>query len=170
MTVTSGYWYDDADGAVQVLNALRELQAADEEMRLRSSRDMGLNRTDMRALRFVIAQEAAGEQVTAQALAAELGISTASVTKLLDRITRAGYLERRPHPTDRRSVVVRTTPRAHGDVRKQLGPTHERMLAIAEAVPAQSREHVATFLRSMAAELASYGHEHAEVPEGGSAG
>ncbi|MFC5948581.1 MarR family winged helix-turn-helix transcriptional regulator [Pseudonocardia lutea] len=40
------------------------------------------------------------------ALARRLGIASASVTSLLDRLTVAGYVQREPHPADRRSVLV----------------------------------------------------------------
>jgi hypothetical protein len=43
-----------------------------------------------------------------------LGISTASTTNLLDRLTASGRLTRSPHPRDRRSLVVRATEHAPG--------------------------------------------------------
>lgn len=156
MAAGAGYWYDDdPPDTLPILQALRAVQRADAEMRRRASRDMGMNRTDVRALRFVIAQEVLGEVVTAQALAAELGISTASTTKLLDRLGRSGHLERHPHPTDRRSVAVGATDHAHREIRERLGPMHERMMEIARSVPARSRADVTAFLQAIAAELGS---------------
>lgn len=149
----SGYWYDDGTDLLPMLQALRDFRAADDRMRRRAGKDMGLNATDVRALRFVVAQEGLGEVVTAQALAAELDISTASTTKLLDRLARSGHLERGHHPHDRRAVAVRATAHAHEEIRRWLGPTHERMLEVARSVPPRSRADVTAFLAAMAAEL-----------------
>lgn len=44
------------------------------------------------------------------ALVKRLGIASASVTALLDRLEAAGYTRRERHPTDRRSVLVTLTP------------------------------------------------------------
>src|SRR4051794_21545764 len=44
------------------------------------------------------------------ALVKRLGIASASVTALLDRLEAAGYTRRERHPTDRRSVLVVLTP------------------------------------------------------------
>ncbi|MFR9807168.1 MarR family winged helix-turn-helix transcriptional regulator [Pseudonocardia sp. RS010] len=44
------------------------------------------------------------------AIARRLGIASASVTSLLDRLTAAGYVERQANPVDRRSVLVVLTP------------------------------------------------------------
>jgi DNA-binding MarR family transcriptional regulator len=150
----SSYWYDDSDAEPRsLLEALRSFRHADEAMRLRASRDMDMNLTDLRALRHVIARTQREDPVTPRGLATYLGISTASTTKLLDRLSASGHLERRPHPGDRRSVVVVATDEAHHEVRERLTRMHARMLAIAEAVPVASRDAVREFLLAMAAEL-----------------
>ena len=45
-------------------------------------------------------------------LAAKLGLTTGSVTAMLDRLERLGYVTRSADPADRREVVVRLTPKA----------------------------------------------------------
>ena len=44
--------------------------------------------------------------MTPAALAEESGLAPASVTDLLDRLTRKGVARRHPHPTDKRRVLV----------------------------------------------------------------
>jgi MarR family transcriptional regulator, organic hydroperoxide resistance regulator len=44
--------------------------------------------------------------LTPGALARLSGLTSGGVTVVLDRLERAGYVVRRPHPTDRRSVLV----------------------------------------------------------------
>jgi DNA-binding MarR family transcriptional regulator len=46
---------------------------------------------------------------TQQALAATLKVSPRNVTGLVDALESHGYLERRPHPTDRRALLVTMT-------------------------------------------------------------
>lgn len=48
-------------------------------------------------------------QLTPTAIADRLGMTTASVTGLLDRLATAGYLARSPNPRDRRSILVTLT-------------------------------------------------------------
>ena len=42
-------------------------------------------------------------------LADALGITTSSVTSLIDRMERSGLVKRQPHPRDRRRTVVQLT-------------------------------------------------------------
>lgn len=49
--------------------------------------------------------------ITPAALGAESGLAPASVTNLLDRLTRKGVARRRPHPTDKRRVLIEIDPR-----------------------------------------------------------
>ncbi|MCK9794456.1 MarR family transcriptional regulator [Isoptericola sp. 4D.3] len=155
---SSSYWYPHHDpDVVGMLEALRRFRLADQDMRARISTGMHMNVTDLQALRYVIAAEAAGEVATPRGLATHLHISTASTTKLLDRLTRSGHLTREPHPTDRRSLVVVATAHAHDEVRERLARMHERMAEIARAVPSESRPAVEEFLRAMAAHLDTEG-------------
>ena len=43
---------------------------------------------------------------TASRLADLSGFTTGAITGIVDRLERSGYVRRRPHPTDRRSVIV----------------------------------------------------------------
>ncbi len=81
-----------------------------------------------------------------------LGISTASTTNLLDRLTASGRLTRSPHPRDRRSLVVRATEHAPG--RPGSGWAHARANgADAAPVPEACQRAVAGFLSVMAEQL-----------------
>lgn len=89
--------------------AVRNLISTSRELTARTSRELGVNATDMDALTLL---ELHGPMGPAQ-LATQLGLRTASVTVLIDRLERAGHVERTPHPTDRRRIAVTTTPSAH---------------------------------------------------------
>ena len=53
---------------------------------------------------------AADDQLTMGVLAEQVALTSGGVTRLLDRMVRAGYVERRQCPTDRRIVYAALTP------------------------------------------------------------
>lgn len=144
------FWYTDEPDVTELLQSVRRLRRVDEEMRRRISAGMDMNLTDLRALQHVIASEEAGEVVQPHGLAHYLGISTASTTKLLDRLCASGHLVRAAHPRDGRSVVVTSTPHARAEIRERLGRMHGRMAEIARAVPVEARPAVRQFLEALA--------------------
>jgi DNA-binding MarR family transcriptional regulator len=77
-----------------------------------------VNRTDLRCLEILNQ----GEAVLPSQLAAKLGLTTGSVTVMLDRLERLGYVTRSADPSDRRKVVVRITPKAARRATKIYGP------------------------------------------------
>jgi len=161
-TVWPSYWFDDDLEGVALLQALRRFRHADETMRRRLVADLDMNATDLDALRFVIARESSGDPPSPHELSAYLQISTASTSKLLDRMTASSHLVRADHPRDRRSLVLRTTPHAHEVVRARLSRMHEAMAQAARSVPSESRGVIVEFLDTMAAVLA----DDAEVDAG----
>jgi DNA-binding MarR family transcriptional regulator len=55
-------------------------------------------------------------------LAVQLGLTTGSVTTMLDRLERLGYATRSADPADRRKVVIRITSKAAKKAAKLYGP------------------------------------------------
>lgn len=133
-------------GPVAVLRALRRWRERDEAMRRETRREMGMGETDMAALRFLIAAAGRDEPVTGKRLADHLGISSASTTKLTDRLVASGHLRRLPHPVDGRAILLQASPQTHREVRGTLSGRHERMLAAAESLNASERAAVVSFL------------------------
>ena len=149
---SSGYWYEpDATriGSVDVLNLLRRYRAAEQEMRRRTRDSMGMGETDLLALRYVLKAEREGALLTPGMLAKRIGISTASTTVLIDRLERSGHLARRPHPTDRRSLVVVSTTGSDAEVRETLGRMHRAMIDVADSLDPDELRAVARFLAGM---------------------
>lgn len=150
---------DDERG---LLRAVRELVRADREMRNRLSDSMRVNPTDLRSLRHVIRTVEQAEAgvvqgalpgVTPRRLADHLGISTAAVTTLVDRLVASGHLERTPHPTDRRSVLLVPTEQARREMSAHLADMHDRMKAIAAKVPHDARPAIIDFLQALTWEM-----------------
>lgn len=147
----SGYWYPDSTTAstVDVLNMLRRYRGAETAMRTRTRISMGMNETDLVALRFLLREQKAGRIVRPIDIARMLDISTASTTTLIDRLEKGGHARREPHPTDRRAGVVVPTVSSDDEVRETLGAMHRRMLALVDEMSDTERGVVTRFLAGM---------------------
>ncbi|WP_329549982.1 MarR family transcriptional regulator [Streptomyces sp. NBC_01356] len=82
------------------------------------ARLLGVNETDLRCLELLMS----GQPVAPGDLRDKLGLSSGSVTAMLDRLEKLEYLTRTPHPTDRRRSEVRITPQATTLAHRLMGP------------------------------------------------
>ncbi|UTX53936.1 MarR family winged helix-turn-helix transcriptional regulator [Leucobacter aridicollis] len=136
-----------------LMGALGRLRDAEQELSDASLKYMRLNETDMRALHFLIVAGNRGDLATPGTIASHLKISSASTTKLLDRLERAGHIVRRAHPTDRRALAISITPETHEAAMNTVGKQHaKRFHAAARLTPAE-RDVVIRFLDDMASEI-----------------
>lgn len=148
----SGYWYDKDDSApdaVDLLNLLRKYREAERKMRAQTRGSMGMNETDLLAIRFLLRAHRKGLILRQRDFAQELGISNASVSALIDRLCRDGYAQRVVHPSDRRSVSLVPTEYSDTEVRNTLKKMHERMLEAAHSLSIEERKAAARFLEVM---------------------
>lgn len=145
----SGYWYGQTAEGMDVLNALRDYRAAETAMRRRTRSAMGMNETDLQALRYLFEAQQDGHEVSPKELAAKLGISSASTTTLVDRLARSGHVRRKPHPKDRRALVLEATTESDCEVRQTMGDMHRRMMAVAATLSPEDAAVVVGFLTRM---------------------
>jgi DNA-binding MarR family transcriptional regulator len=124
---------------------LRRLSVANLYYATALARRLKLNLSEVAALEHL----AAKEEGTASELAARLGLSSGAVTALTDRLERAGHLERHQHPYDRRSRLLRPTPRALTEIRQQLRPLASEVEQIAAALSTEERAVVGRFLEAV---------------------
>jgi MarR family transcriptional regulator, transcriptional regulator for hemolysin len=96
----------DGENFAAVLGETSRVWRARLDERLRT---LGLSQAKWRALLCV---HRAGEALTQKEIANRLGIEGATLTALLDRLTRDDYIERREARADRRSKTVHLTPKA----------------------------------------------------------
>lgn len=135
---------------VRVLSAIRRWRESEQHSSNESRSDMALNETDMKALRYLVVAKNQGEIVTPGTLAKHLEISSASTTKLLDRLAAAGHLTRSQHPTDRRALRVTITQQTHERVRDTIGKKHARRFEVVAGLSSADRETVIRFLTTLA--------------------
>ncbi|MGO4146218.1 MarR family winged helix-turn-helix transcriptional regulator [Paenarthrobacter sp. YAF11_1] len=149
----SGLSDDDVQQISDIMAALARLREAEQRLADASLRYMKLNQSDMRALHYLIVCANHGVIATPGAIASRLNISTASTTKLLDRLERAGHVTRRAHPSDRRALAIAITPETHEAATRTVGRQQaKRFLAAARLTP-DERDTVMRFLDDMAQEI-----------------
>ena len=119
-----------AASTARVGEAVSNYQAAVDDFDREVARLLGVNETDLRCLDVLIREES--EPVTPRLLADRLGLTTGSVTAMLDRLEKIGYLTRSAHPTDKRRLIVRATDLARTRAFELMAPLLEegsRLLA-----------------------------------------
>ncbi|WES66291.1 MarR family transcriptional regulator [Microbacter sp. GSS18] len=140
----------DHDRAVMdMLVAVRAFSDALDRMNGGMKDDMDMNASDLAALRMLIMREQRGEPVSPHDVARHLRISTASTTKLLDRLTHAGHVERLPHPTDRRARVIKLTQESRRTFYRHFGDRMAAMRAIADRYDEAELGLIVRFLGEM---------------------
>lgn len=83
----------------------RDIDAFDQAVAERA----GLSRTDLRCLDLVLELMTAGTPATPRRLAEVAGLTPSTITSVLDRLERAGYVRRIREQADRRQVVLQLT-------------------------------------------------------------
>jgi DNA-binding MarR family transcriptional regulator len=99
---------------------LEAYQAAVDDFDREMARLLGVNETDLRCLEILI--QDLQDDATPRMLADRLGLTTGSVTTMLDRLEKHGYVTRSPHPDDRRKVLVHATDIATERAFALIGP------------------------------------------------
>jgi DNA-binding MarR family transcriptional regulator len=142
---------DDAElgQIVRVMNAMFRWREAEQRVGAASRRYMRLGETDMKAIRFAIVMADRGQNVTARDIADHLGISSASTTKLLDRLEAAGHIRRTRHPFDRRALAVVVNDDTRVAAEATVGREHARRFRVAAGLSPADREVVIRFLEAM---------------------
>jgi DNA-binding MarR family transcriptional regulator len=117
-----------------------------DRMRAALSRSAGITATDLDALEHL---EADGP-LTQRDLGIRLSLTSGAITMLVDRLEGAGWVRRRPHPVDRRYVLLELSPKALEGMPPALVDYHAAIRALAAKVPPAQRKAVRAFLRDAA--------------------
>lgn len=90
------------DLKIRALAAVRDYGVHLTQFRNAMSEWAGLNATDMECLRLLFQKGTA----TPSELARHTGLTSGAATAMLDRLEKAGLIERRPNPNDRRGTLI----------------------------------------------------------------
>lgn len=142
--------YTDAD---EVSWALREANRATSAVDVALARRLHLNPTDYTAMGHLMASR---EPLGPNELARQLLIAPASATELVDRLERAGHVERRRSDADRRRVEIHPTPGAIGAIIDELRPLFDQLDRIAAGLTDDERSVITSYLRHVAGATRTY--------------
>ena len=125
--------------------------------------DYGLSSTAKMALAVI---EGAGEPLEPGVIAERLIITAGSMTSMLDTLERRGLVRRKPHPTDRRKLLVDVTDDGVAILDTLLPALHARERAVIDAAlaPAEQTQLLAMLAKVQAVartDLASESHRGA---------
>jgi DNA-binding MarR family transcriptional regulator len=101
---------------VEFLMAMRQTGSTLQLLGQVAAERIGVNATDLNCLNIV----ALTGPMAAGDLARQTGLTTASITGVLDRLEEGGFVRRERDPKDRRRVIVNLNP---GPALREIGPT-----------------------------------------------
>ncbi|WP_238933506.1 MarR family winged helix-turn-helix transcriptional regulator [Brevibacillus choshinensis] len=102
-----------------LLNEMRRLSTATVLMHQSIADHLGLNSTDHKCLDFILNRE----PMTAGQLSELTNLTTGAVTGVIDRLERAGYVQRVTDPKDRRRIYIQPIhEKAYADIEPLFRP------------------------------------------------
>lgn len=128
----------------EVVGAVSALLRAEHRHAAFMAPAMGLGLTDVLALYHL-----ADEPLTAGALADRVGLTTGSITALVDRLVAHGLVDRMSDPADRRVVRIEMTTHGRADTFAMLQQFIGEVEKLCAATSTNDRVVVARFLRAL---------------------
>ncbi|QTJ69079.1 MarR family transcriptional regulator [Rhodococcus sp. ZPP] len=142
------------DESAQTVHKLRALAVELNLLGAEFAQLHGLHTTDLRALISLLDAGRADIAATPGWLGDRLGINSASVTALLDRMEKAGLVRRTPDAEDRRRSRITVTATAINLGETFFGPLINRTTTILEGFDPSERQTISRFLDGMNAAVA----------------
>jgi DNA-binding MarR family transcriptional regulator len=130
----------------EFLMAMRRAGAVMQLLGAAAAERIGINVTDLNCLNILSMRGS----MTAGELARETGLTTASITGVLDRLEEAGFVRRERDTQDRRRVVVRLIPgRGMRDVGRVFHPVVTAWRSVAAQYTDEQLETILAFQRQL---------------------
>lgn len=148
--------YADAPRTAAGADVIAALQLLSERVREadeRALRMLHLRALDALALLHIVHASRNGQLISPSVLARLMRLSGAAVTKLLDRLTEAGWVERRSNPGDRRGMMIAPSGTAERDVAMAYGHIHAPLVAVIDELADEELAAVARFARRLSSAL-----------------
>jgi DNA-binding MarR family transcriptional regulator len=129
-----------------VRNGLQELRRQLARLNYRVGAAMGFKDVDLDILDIV----SASGPLSPTALARLAGLHPATMTGILDRLERGGWIVRERDPADRRAVMVRALPDRQGELLRLYGGMSRSMNKLIASYSDKELEVIADFLHRCA--------------------
>lgn len=129
-----------------LVDAMRALQSALDHHDDAISEGQRLGRSDWRCLHHLVTRG----PLSPSALQRALGLTSGSVTALLDRLEKRALIERRAHPSDRRALRIVALPEAQALVHEASDPLDQVTRKLTERWGAERSEAAGQACRDLA--------------------
>lgn len=139
--------YGDAplgEDASPAADAVQQLRRAEAHLYRKRHASQQRSATDRSAIRYVIERSREGHQVSPTDLARYLEVTSATVSAVLDRLTKAEQVVVRQHPDDKRRKIVE--PHRSDDEASTSDPLTTRIRSIAAELSDEESAIVARYL------------------------
>lgn len=103
--------------------------------------------------------------ITAGELANKVGLTTGSVTSLVDRLEKVGYVRRERHPEDRRKVIIVPQYEQKVEVQEVFSDLNKNMLTLSSNYSESELETIKSFLGEFTELLENQIHKPKEEKE-----
>ncbi|CRK55086.1 Transcriptional regulator, MarR family [Alloactinosynnema sp. L-07] len=127
----------------RILQTLRDNAGRSLLLHQKIADGFGLNSTDLMCLDLARHET----DLTAGRLAAITGMSTSAITAVLDRLSKAGLVERRRDEHDRRKVFVESTGRHEVEVQRAYAPLADAFRELLESYSERDLEMLHEFTK-----------------------
>lgn len=135
---------------VAAIASLQSLSDSVHDADEQALRVLGMLPIDAHALRHLVLAHREGRMVNPTQLARVLRLSTAGITKLIDRLVRDGRVARVPNPKDRRGIIITATDTAEHDLASAYGHIHAPLIAAIDALSHDEATAVQRFATRLA--------------------
>lgn len=123
--------------------ALRELVQVAQRTPAAMARRAGLSHSELQVLELV------SEGATSPAeLSRAVGVTSAAMSGIVDRLESRGHASRAPHPQDGRRTVIEISESGRAEALTHLAPMLTELTAVDAAMTAAEREVVVGFLKA----------------------
>ncbi len=134
--------------ADEILKSLRRILRRTAEYSRHLSQEAGLSIPQMLCLRS-IGSAAAAQEMTVARIAEAVQLSSATVSRILDRLEADGLVVRQRSPADRRRVCLSLTPAGRRRLKKLPAPLQENFLARLQRLELDEQRELLESLRSI---------------------
>jgi len=125
---------------------MREILDMSKEFQVHVGRELTVNSTDLAAMELVLMNGTMGPTEIAK----RLGLSTAAVTTVVDRLVALGHVTRAKHPDDRRAVIVSPTPSSTALAMGAIMPVVRAIESTLDGFDEQEQATIARYLERVA--------------------
>ena len=129
----------------QITDTIREMGVVMTVLNLRAGEQVGLRDVELKALDVLMRDGA----MSAKALGQRLGIHPATMTGILDKLEKSGWVTRERSPEDRRVVLIEPVRERVGEIVRLFAGMNTMAIGLLDRYDDDKLEAIAGFLDSM---------------------